>query len=330
MGNCLKTQLKEEIINDNLPIFETLKLKVSSKTITDARQQKLSIKAAVDVQITANGGGYFGIGSADNIETQHYTTYTIPANTSSATDLFFKNGNYTVVIKSKYSLYSIDNAERADSTVSFNLDEVSCITGLTSLSVEGSDCSGNLKQLSKLTALTRLSIGKTAISGDIKDLNGLISLTNLYCPNCNNLYGNLGDISGLENLQVISFSNTYLEGTTASLGALKRLTTAYVNQSSLSGTVEEYVNTQINVAGISSRDASHSVFISGLLKWASFGGNNYIENYCCVTFESVSKIAVYVGETSPARCNTVYVKGYGTQEQAEAAIPGKTVIRVDA
>ena len=86
----------------------------------------------------------------------------------------------------------------------------------------------------------------------------------------------------------------------------------------------------INFNGCSSVTASSPISMYSCLTYLTFNGNTYSEGTgSYLTWQSESKIALYAGGEPISSCTKVYTYGY-TQQEAEAAFPGKTIIRVDA
>lgn len=323
MENCLVKKLKSVVNNSDLTTLGALKLNVSKKTISNINQQKLNIRAVEDIIVTAYGSGYFGTDNVSNIESQHYTTLSIPANTT--TVLFFKNEDYTVEIKSKYGLFTFSNAEVSNSIVSINIDDLSYSYSLHYIAIEGTSSVGNIKELSSLTELLTLNTANTQIKGELQDISTLTTLTSLYISNCSNIKGSLSALQNMTSLQTLSFNHTNIIGTTQDLGKLTSLSVCYVNRDTMSGTIEEFVATQINGGRLS---VSSPVFIGNLTKFATFGGQYYNDANCLVTWESNNKIVVYAGGTSIAACTYVYAKGATAEEIAAWEQDGKTVVVV--
>ena len=180
---------------------------------------------------------------------------------------------------------------------------------LESVSIGGNNVYGNFENIdeTKISALTYLSIESSNIYGDISLFsNG--SLVNFNLNNAKNIIGNIASLPNKEKQTDIQFYN-----------------------SGISGALEDYVSSAIS----SGKTTATDFRMSGTITQLTFGGIKQdisglvFAAPCYVSWDNTGKIAVKSGQYGVANTTHVYCKGY-SQEEAEAAFPGKTIIRVDA
>ena len=324
MGNCLKTQLKEVVQNDNLTKLGTIKLHVTPKTITDTLQQRLTVRAINGtIDVILPGPYYFGDTVAD-ISTNTDTQY---SSSGAAPTKYFKNAEYPIVIDPKYNLRWIKNGREENSIISVNINDLKYCTSLEQLQLDGSDSWGDIAALSSITSLAYLSIASTQITGNIASLSGL-NLDQLLI-NTQGISGNISALANMTNLTTLSFGQ-YITGDIASLGKCTKLTTAFLGNTTIGGTVESFVNGQCTAAQNPRTATQTPLYINSLLLKATFGGRNFIDNVSYLSWESATKIAVMIGNSSnPTK---VYYSGYTTSEAATKwpNVSSDNLIKVDA
>lgn len=319
MNDCLVTTLKGESSNDNLPILGAFVFNVKEKTITSSDQQRLQIENTKECVVSVIGSGYFGEDNVSNIETQHLTTITIPANTSKI--LYFKNGNYKVCISEKYALYTL--VLKDNSILVGDISGLEYSKQLRYIDMPSNDTEGNIDALKGLTSLIRLDVGSTKVNGDIASLGALTALQVLSISGTD-ISGDIAGIGNLSSVSSLSCNNNKVVGDIDDLGGLTSLSAFYPNFRMMGGTVEGFVASQIS-HGRTSVTTSSPIFIGNLLKFATFGGNNYNEGNNLVTWESTSKIVIYAGGGSVANATDVYAKGASQSEITAWENAGKTV-----
>ena len=177
-NNCLHTQLKSAIENDNLPVLGMIKLKV--KVDSSSRLPRLALYGANDLLdvVLLDDGVTFTSATSPSImvDSKHgkvSKTYGGNLYLSGASEGDWINVGYSP----KYDVTNIG----IDSN-GINLADLSYITGLvvlTPLATADSTSRGKLEDLSLCTALTSINITNAYISGDISALGGLTSLVTL-------------------------------------------------------------------------------------------------------------------------------------------------------
>ena len=324
MENCLITQLKGVVQNDNLTKLGTIKLHVTPKTITNELQQRLTVRAINGtIDVILPGPYYFGDTVAD-ISTNTDTQY---SSSGSAPTKYFKNAEYSIVIDPKYNLRWLKIANVANSIISVDIADLKYCTSLEELQLDGSDSRGDIAALSSITNLNELSIGDTQITGDISSLSGLN--LEVLLINTQGISGNISALANMTNLTTLSLGQ-YITGDIASLGKCTKLETAYLGNTTIGGTVESFVNGQCTAAQNPRTATQTPLHIDALLLKATFGGNNYNESVSYLSWESATEIAVMIGDSSnPTK---VYYSGYSTSEAATKwpNVSSDNLIKVDA
>lgn len=299
MGNCLKTQLKENVNNDNLT---TLGLRVNLTEIDNPVETELQVYIMNSKECKVKTyGGFVGLSYAD-LANEH-TEVTIPANLE--TPIWFSNGNYKAEITEKYTINKIVVADNRNPINLLNLGEL-VYSPLVSITLSGLDRAfGSLSEIENITTLELLNLNGSRLSGDIVSLASLVNLTHV-------------NISSTYNISHIS-------GNIESIGALINLVEFDVYNIPLSGTIEGFISAQY----ANGRTLCNGISSPMLLKYVSFGGQHSTEYYQHIAWESNEKMSVHLGGSTVANSPIVWTKGY-TQAEAEAAFHGKTIVRVDA
>lgn len=312
MANCLVTKLKGVVNNPNLLPIGYVRLhakSISGAYTAENAKLQITIKNGETCTISTPNGGYFALSFA-GLDTDRLATYTIKADSavegSSTVVLFFANADYDILISNKYSIRILAGSNTAKNVVTGDINDLKFSDSIELLIVNN-DWVGELSSLSNKQNLTQLNLEGTSVSGNINNLQSDTSLTNITLNRANNIYGNIDDLGPLTSL--VSFFAADVAG--------------------ISGTIEGFVAGQINSGKTTSTTNPTQMFRA--LSFATFNGQIYAteNNYCYISWESASKIAVYAGAYGYTSCPRVYCKGY-TQQEAEAKWSGKTIIRVDA
>ena len=172
MGNCLKTQLKENVNNDNLEGLESLNFTVIA----------IENPGSYDYLFKATGGTI--------VTPQEYPM----------TGDNLANGNYKVIVNNKYS---VTNITVADACVlsSGGIEKFAYMTELTALLYVNNGSGyesrkfGNIESLGNLIKLEIFYVGGTVISGDLDVLaksqvlsgrnSGTLEVSTNYILECN-------------------------------------------------------------------------------------------------------------------------------------------------
>lgn len=308
-NNCLVTKLKGTVENSNLSVLNTLIIDVKSNAGYSSNMSSIMFKASEALVIKTTGSGYFATTFAglDDPATR-LTELTINANTNQR--LYFSNGNYQIYVNNKYTLTELtfyNNAGPASQIFSFDMEGIEYSSGITSIRTYGT-AKGDVSNLSKMTDMVILNLTlATLVSGDISSLSALDKLETVQFYGCPNISGSI-EYLAKKNLSALGIDGTQITSTVEDI-------------------VELLITAQHTAATVSSPvDLSTSVIN------LTFNGTPLtgVATHAYLTWESTSKIAVLFGNSiGAANATTVYCMGY-TQQEAEAAWPGKTIVLVDA
>lgn len=279
MGNCLVTQYKREVSNNELRRYETVEAIVKAKDGAVENDQLIVVGLIPGMVVSVEGGGYMAESYAGlNNPLTRFTSYT-------ATDyvyinLYVANIDSRIYIKSKYSLIYLYVG--AGSIITPVLNDLEYCIKLSALRIIKMDFQCQLEKLTTLSDLGEVQMYSPNVIGELKDIGNLIKLSSVNFNGC-----------------------------------------------SVGGDIIDFVSAQV-ANGRSSITASSPISMYSGLSYLTFNGNTYSENTgSFLTWQSASKIALYAGGEPISSCTKVYTYGY-TQQEAEAAFPGKTIIRVDA
>lgn len=322
MNNCLKTQLKSIVDNNNLQKLGILIVTINA-TENSTYQKEFQIACNADIKLKAKNGTFrTSIGNFSEDRTEFTLT---PSD--GTINIRVNNANYSIEISNKYAITYLRRVTGGGNPIfSINLSELYC-SDLTNLRFDNSSSIGDISNIKKAPILQELNFaGCGNIKGDISSLNYASSLSDIQLT-ATSISGNVDSLvlTGLISFNIERCNN--VTGNLSSIAKHKSIQSVYVNSTGMSGSVEdfaeEWVKDNPNIGNI--------VMIYRVLRDYTFGGNKYPteNNNCFLDISSASKIAVHAGATTLANCPRVYTKGY-TQSEAEASFPEKTIIRVDA
>jgi hypothetical protein len=231
--------------------------------------------------------------------------------------------------------YSLSYFESKYVNVSIALEDL-CYTKITHFEVTSADVNG--------------------VTGDIsKFINNSPMLVDIHLNNNNNLIGNLADVkqSRLNELVTLNVQSSQVEGsldlfsngslirlgvnncvnitgTIETLPHKKLMSSTSIYKSGVTGSIDAYVASIIEEGQTSGYKS-----VMGALTQLTFNGVKQdvsgISNIanCWIYWFNDGKIYVLTGGDTTANATHVFCKGY-TQQEAEAAFSGKTIVRVDA
>ena len=226
MGNCLKTQLKEAVQNDNLVKPGELLLSVNTSNGSDFRIYNTDGTHIPIRMITSTGSFWVSDGANPVIEVGREDT-----NIENTLLTVLPDGTYKFAIGNKYSITRLDGnlqvnlsnlkyshctiisctstgGSLADLAYQNIMEGVSILGGICdgnltdiadcttiNLSPDGGNLIGSLAALSSKTSLLYLNLDCTYmnITGSISDLLGCSNLNTLRLINNNNVNGSLAD-----------------------------------------------------------------------------------------------------------------------------------------
>jgi hypothetical protein len=281
--------------------------------------------------IRITGSGYFATtlaGLSDPSSCYHAgDDYSVPANTGQY--LYLPNETFNIFVGKKYNILNLElTANNAPTkTLSMNVEDLKFSTLLQGLST-GALSYGDCSYLSSFTNLISISISVSKVYGTLDlHLSPNLSVVNILSPS---IGGDLANFGGA-NVTRLNIASSAIYGTFDSLGSAKKMT-AFYPPSNISGTIEGFVNGQVTGTGARTSYTATTPNCPSLDK-VTFGGS-YQEpldiNFINWDYTSSNeKIYIHNGVGGVANATKVYRKGY-TQEEAEAAFSGKTIVRVDA
>lgn len=166
MENCLKTQLKAVVNNDNLPIFGAVIIKINEIPSGSSKSRTIVLKFTEDTKVKVKGSGYIQTSQA-LLDSDPKTELIIPANLPSY--IQSTNIDMTLIVENKYNMSLIQFVNTGNgNTCSINIDELQNSEDLYYLEAIKSLCYGNIKSL-KSTNITQLQVGDSQITGSIED-----------------------------------------------------------------------------------------------------------------------------------------------------------------
>lgn len=192
-NKCLVTRLKAAIQNDDLPLFDTIKLQATERSSSNTNVFRLGVRTNEDgVIIKVDGNGYFANAYADlSDETKRMTETTVIQQSTTTTKCFyFKSGVYNVYIQNAHNLRHIGLEGPSSSNRNFfrlDLTELKNNPGITTLQASQSNVYGNI--------------------GDIPS-----TITDLMVTNTPTVYGNIRDIASKSVFTRVWISNTLVTG----------------------------------------------------------------------------------------------------------------------
>lgn len=312
--NCLVTKLKGVVDNDNLDVFGQVKLHLSPKAGAQNPWVKFSFtkfhRLTCTDTLTLNGNAQYEV-AANNL-----VTCTV-------------SGSGYLVIDDKYSLSYF---ESSGVDVVFDIAKLT-YTEITKCSINSSPVTGDFVAfLNNNQSLTEVDMWSNQITGDLSEvkpsvLNGLTILK----LGSDKIYGTCGmfNASSLLFLGVNNCKN--FTGTVESLPNKQNIVRLEIYNSGVTGSIDAYVASAIS-SGLTSK--TNLDFVGALTQLTFNGAKQDVSGIsnvgsCFVSWDANGKISVATGAYSTASVTHVFCKGY-TQQEAEAAFPGKTIIRVDA
>ena len=173
-NKCLVTRLKAAIQNDDLPLFDTIKLQATERSSTTANVFRLGVRSNEDgVTIRVDGDGYFATTYANLSDQTKRMTETTVTNTSSFKFLYFKSGVYNVFLQNAHNIYALNVEGPAVASPNFfRLD---------------------IAELKNNPGIVVLQANQSNVYGNIGDIPSTI--TDLMFTNTPSVYGNIRDIA---------------------------------------------------------------------------------------------------------------------------------------
>ena len=173
MENCLVTKLKGTVDNNNLPIFDAVRIHINSTAASSAAQSDrgFSCNAYPMTTLTLENIG----GSFVNSEGQIIgdgKTLTIN-NTPTPTNFYYSANTTMILVKGKQNIYTLSVPDGNCTYIDF--EDIGYASKLQSFAVCGAGQTGDLSDLS-LLKLTSLTINGSPITGNISSLAKMTTL----------------------------------------------------------------------------------------------------------------------------------------------------------
>lgn len=226
-NQCLVTRLKAAIQNDNLPLFNTIKLTAHSITsnVELLSRLRISTYGGDGVTIKVDGDGYFATSYANlSDETKRLTETTVTSTSSTGVDFFFKKGEYNVL------LYNANNIKK--------------------IMINGQTASGyvtvlqaDLSEFKNNPGINQLDLNLSSATGSINDLPSTIHI--LYLSNTPNVIGNLDELA-----RRCTFTNIFITNT-GIIGSVENFVAGQISQGVTESTISQRgFGTRLTFGGI--------------------------------------------------------------------------------
>lgn len=221
MGNCLKTQLKDAVVNQSLQRINEFKFTVLRQS--ENPRLMLEIRGINSLPIRCTNEGYFATTEEGLLNPEsRLTSYTVPANTTQV--LYFSNTNYYVFIDNKFDIRTL-NIQTVNGSLANNIEldiiEYKYLVDLEKISVPSS-CKGDMSFLSNFVNLQVINLYG-------EDIYGVYNPSNCICSWINiggNITGNISNFSNIY-LSRLAISSSRFSGQLDSLGTSIYLNTLY-------------------------------------------------------------------------------------------------------
>jgi hypothetical protein len=312
------TELRGDIENNNLPIFNEFTLLVGNPDLAASRSAcyKVSAVTAENKQARAyvvEPNKYFT--RVDNPQSPYYvhlTEFLWPDSSTSTNvsqDFYTLLGNLDFRIENKYNLKSLFVGGR----IAFDVKQLSYCD--LSDKIQAEYAIGNLDEIVQFPNSKEINFDNPALSLSIKnDIEGSIAAFS-NCTACEKL---------------LIRNNQKLTGNIELLGKLTNLKELRVDSDfGISGTIERFVAAQIDNGRTAVSQENAIKIYSATAGALRFGGNVYnpkVDEY--LTWESANKIIIYAGN-SATDYTKVLAKGATAEEIAAWEAAGKTVTVVN-
>lgn len=219
MENCLVKKYKAVVNNDNLPIFNAIKIKVNNPSVVSNGYLVTAVIGSIST--TNNKKLYPSYNDAVN-DTNGFTSKT--TTTSGNNDLYLSAGEYYIIVKPKNEIRRFTCNYQFAGTLDF----------------------GDFADFSQLTNLFELNIPTNRIKGDIANLKDSTNLQTLTLQGNSEVNGSISDISELTKLQTLNLISTNVGGSVDSLGKLTVLTTLVLTDCGVGGDLATMANAMVS------------------------------------------------------------------------------------
>ena len=285
-NKCLVTRLKAAIQNDDLPLFDTIKLHSVSSTTNYEAAYRLKLSTANEgVVVKVNGNGYFATTFANlSDETKRMTETTMAS--SSIKYLYFAKGDYDVFIQNAHNIVTLGGeGSLPDNRNVFELD---------------------LAELKNNPGIVSLQSSQGSTYGDINNIPS--TLTDVMVAATPTVTGNFNTVASR-----VVFSNRIWISVTGITGSIEGLVAGQVAQGATEGNLNvRGILGVLTFGGIIQRTS----IIGERLEW---NGNDRIL-VGCLTSSGINPPA------SMDAADVIYAKGATSSEISAWEQAGKTVV----
>lgn len=288
MGKCLVTKLSG-IVNADLPYIGELRIPIHTiDNITDVTQRRITLNTSdPDCKIFTVDGSAKLCTSNDLSNPSNSITYKDVIGSSDKLEIYCLDGDYDVIITNKYKIKSLEAWNKMKMIWTLDLAKLSHCVDFERLLYEPgfNGCYGDIASFGKSTKLKYVRIGVT-YGGK-------------------NVYGDIQVFKNMKKINTISFID--ISGITGKLSSLNEsifLSSLDINESSITGTFEDFAKAQCNAGrtsgGLKSWHSHANITLNGK-KPNSKLFLNFTESGCDIyegTDTSGKKVASYVKSTN--------------------------------
>lgn len=206
MENCLVTQLKGSVNNNNLPVLNGIVITVNKKDTTDSEIRIQAVNDNIVVK-TANGDAKIKCSALG------YNSYTsqITVTPGQNYDILVKNdAQYNIIVSNKANIkkFIVRAGANVDGAYSLDIDKFNYIENLDELTLARCMATWDLSDF-YVPSLTILSTLPNTITGNVSDFAKYPSL--YYLIVSRSISGTMGDILDyVPNLESINLGEAYL------------------------------------------------------------------------------------------------------------------------
>ena len=212
MGNCLITQLKGVIDNNNLPKFGELRI-----TNTGSNIESIAI-------------GYGGFSKEIYVINGHFTdstgqedlgtTQTLPSGNESYSKRFYITPGAILCLPDKYDIVSFITGGNVElKYLEFDEDSFSYCTKIKYLALNGLNMPMNISALKNMTKMTLFTLKGGFVQGDIANLSNLTKVQGTVEFGYNKfIYGDIVNLSVWKNVNVLVMTGTTISGSAKEFG----------------------------------------------------------------------------------------------------------------
>lgn len=235
MVKCLMKTYKSSVTG-NLPYFGELRIPVHTvSNITDVTQRRIELVTKdPDCKIFTVDGSAKLCTSEDLANPSNSITYKDVIGSKDKLSIYCLDGDYDVVITNRYKITTLAAWNQKEMVWTLDLAKLSYCADLENLRFEPgfNGCFGNISSLGESTKLKFVRIGVTYTG--------------------KNVFGDIGVFSNMKSINTINFQDiTGITGKLSSLNNLILLSDLSINESSVTGTFEDFVKAQCNAGRIS-------------------------------------------------------------------------------